>query len=109
MRGNLAPAALVSNQVDYFTGVETSIRVGATGVPVKVVAVSKKAPTFALMVQPDIQSVAELRGRPVGVSSATGAGIGGLRRVLALHGMTMDDVQLVYGADQQGTLVSLLQ
>lgn len=109
MRANLGPAALASSQVDYFTGVETSIRVGATGVPIKVVAVSKKAPTFALIVQPEIQSVAELRGRPVGVSSATGAGIGGLRRVLAQRGMSLDDVQLVYGADQAGTLVSLMQ
>ena len=109
MRANLAPAALVSGQVDYFTGVETAIRVGATGIPVKVVAVSKKAPTFALMVQPEIQSVAELRGRPVGVSSATGAGIGGLRRVLEQRGLTLDDIQVVYGADAQGNLVNLLQ
>jgi NitT/TauT family transport system substrate-binding protein len=109
MRASLAPAALVSNQVDYFTGVETSIRVGATGVPITVVAVSKKAPTFALIVRPDIQSVPELRGRSVGVSSATGAAIGGLRRVLALHGMTLDDVNIVYGNDQAATLVSLLQ
>jgi ABC-type nitrate/sulfonate/bicarbonate transport system substrate-binding protein len=109
MRANLAPAALVSNQVDYFTGVETSIRVGATGVPVMVVAVSKKAPTFALMVRPDVQNVTELRGRTVGVSSATGAGIGGLRRVLEQRGMTLDDVQIVYGSDSSATLLNLLQ
>jgi ABC-type nitrate/sulfonate/bicarbonate transport system substrate-binding protein len=109
MRASLAPAALVSNQVDYFTGVETSIRVGATGVPVKVVGVSKKAPTFALIVRPDIQSVAELRGRTVGAGSATGAAIGGLRRVLEQRGMSIDDVQMVFGADSTATLVNLLQ
>jgi ABC-type nitrate/sulfonate/bicarbonate transport system substrate-binding protein len=109
MRASLAPAALVSNQVDYFTGVETSIRVGASGVPTKVVAVSKKAPTFGLIVRPDIQSVAELRGRPVGAGSATGAAIGGLRRVLEQRGMSIDDVQMVFGADSTATLVNLLQ
>jgi NitT/TauT family transport system substrate-binding protein len=109
MRASLAPAALVSHQVDYFTGVETSIRVGATGVPVKVVAVSKKAPTFALMVRPDIQSVTELRGRTVGAGSVTGAAIGGLRRVLEPRGLTIDDVQMVFGADSTATLVNLLQ
>jgi ABC-type nitrate/sulfonate/bicarbonate transport system substrate-binding protein len=45
----------------------------------------------------------------VGVSSATGAAIGGLRRVLEQRGMTMDDVQMVYGNDASATLVNLMQ
>jgi ABC-type nitrate/sulfonate/bicarbonate transport system substrate-binding protein len=45
----------------------------------------------------------------VGVGSATGAAIGGLRRVLEQRGMSMDDVQIVYGADSTATLLNLLQ
>ena len=37
----------MSKQADVFTGVETSIRIGATGVPLKVVGVSKKSATFS--------------------------------------------------------------
>jgi ABC-type nitrate/sulfonate/bicarbonate transport system substrate-binding protein len=109
MQPPLGPPALMSKQADVFTGVETSIRIGATGVPLKVVGVSKKSATFSLIARPGIASVPELRGRTVGVGGRTGASIGGFKRVLQMNGMTIDDLNVLYTDNSNATLQNLVQ
>jgi ABC-type nitrate/sulfonate/bicarbonate transport system substrate-binding protein len=109
MQPPLGPPALMSKQADVFTGVETSIRIGATGVPLKVVGVSKKSATFSLIARQGIGSVPELRGRTVGVGGRTGASIGGFKRVLQMNGMTIDDLNVLYTDNSNATLQNLVQ
>jgi NitT/TauT family transport system substrate-binding protein len=107
MRSSIAPAALMSNQIDYFTGLDSSMRAAIAGMPIKVVGVSFKAPAFGLTVKPEIQSIADLRGRVDGVSAQAGAGYYSMKRLLEAHGMTMSDIQVLVVGDSPVQLQQL--
>jgi NitT/TauT family transport system substrate-binding protein len=109
MQSSIAPAALIANQLDYFTGVDSSFRAAVAGMPIKIAAVSFKSPVFGLMARPDLQTIPDLRGKVRGVSARAGAGYYAMKRILDRHGMTMNDIEVLVVGDSPVQLQQLLQ
>jgi NitT/TauT family transport system substrate-binding protein len=103
-------AALVGGELDYASGVDSVIRgVAAARLPLKVIAVSKRAPTFGMIVRPEIGSVQELRGKVISVTAATGANMSALNGMLRANGVSPQEVETLIGSDAPVQLQHLLQ
>lgn len=103
IRGAVGMQALLGGSVDY-TSAAGSIIAGATrGVPVRLVLVVNARPQFDLVGQPDIKSVAQLKGKVVGISSRGGAVDILTQTILAQHGVTAnkDATLIVIGSPEE--------
>jgi len=69
MNANVAMTALVSGDVDYTMLFGTGVRAALRGFPVRGIAGSITKSTHVLIGQPAVKSVADLRGKTLGVSS----------------------------------------
>jgi len=69
MKPQVALQALTSGDVDYTTALGSTMRAGVRGLPLRVVMTIADKPLFALMVRPEINSVEELKGKLLGISS----------------------------------------
>jgi len=96
MRANAGQAALMSSEVDFTASLGSNVRMGVQGAPIKTILLFMKNPVFVLTTQPDITSVAGLRGRTIGVGVA-GATIDQMARLTVRHyGLEpQQDVQIV--------------
>ena len=103
---NLALAAIIAKEIDYATTVGSAFRAAVIGLPVKVIAVGLDKPLFYIMVQPDIKSAKELRGKIFAVSSLQGTGARTTRAGLRSLGLNPDkDVTfIVIGSSATRTL-----
>jgi NitT/TauT family transport system substrate-binding protein len=103
---NLALAAVVGRDIDYVSTVGSAFRAAAVGLPIKVIAVGLDKPLFYIMVQPDIKSAKELRGKKFAVSSLQGTGARTTRAGLRSLGLNPDkDVTfIVIGSSATRTL-----
>ena len=89
LRTDLASAAMVgSREVDYMYSAGTALRVAARGLPIKVVAYTLKNILFYLMAQPNIKTIAELKGKKVAV--ALPSDTGGLAAKATLKAFGLD-------------------
>jgi ABC-type nitrate/sulfonate/bicarbonate transport system substrate-binding protein len=89
-------AALTTGDID-FSGAQSQVMAGAVrGLPVKVVGFLTIKPSFWLMAKPEIRSIAELKGKIVGIT-AIGSSTDTLARfLLTKNGLTPDrDVALI--------------
>ena len=103
IRGAVGMQALLGGSVDY-TSAAGSIIAGATrGVPVRLVLVVNSRPQFDLVGQPEIKSVAQLKGKVVGISSRGGAVDILTQTILAQHGVTAnkDATLIVIGSPEE--------
>ena len=103
IRGAVGMQALLGGSVDY-TSAAGSIIAGATrGVPVRLVLVVNSRPQFDLVGQPDIKSVAQLKGKVVGISSRGGAVDILTQTIFAQHGVTAnkDATLIVIGSPEE--------
>lgn len=67
MRGTVALAAMVSGEIDYWTGVGGPVAAAIQGLPVKIVACYMPGAPTPLIARPEFRSVQELRGRTIGI------------------------------------------
>jgi ABC-type nitrate/sulfonate/bicarbonate transport system substrate-binding protein len=75
LRSDLAAAAISGGQeVDYMISAGTAFRAAVRGLPLKIVAYSFKQPLFYLLSQPAINSIKELKGKKIAVSSPQDTG-----------------------------------
>ena len=89
LRSDLAAAAIAGGQdVDYMISAGTAFRAAVRGLPLKILAYSFKQPLFYLLTQPTINSVKELKGKKVAVSSPQDTG--GLAAKAALQSVGLD-------------------
>ena len=68
MRSDLAVNGLITGDVDYNQSVSSVLRAGAAGAPVITVAGIYNRTFFDLVARRDIKSLAELKGKTVGIS-----------------------------------------
>ena len=68
MLPNIAHNALLSGEVEYHGVADSALRLAAKGAPLKTIFFSARLPNYFLMAQPNIHSVADLRGKLVAVS-----------------------------------------
>jgi NitT/TauT family transport system substrate-binding protein len=69
MKPQVALQALISGDVGYTTALGSTMRAGVRGLPLRVVMTIADKPLFALMARPGVNSVEELRGKVLGISS----------------------------------------
>jgi len=69
MRGNVATAALASGHIDFSLNISPVLNGAIQGLGLKLVAVLNSRPLFSLVVRPEIQSPADLKGKVFAVSS----------------------------------------
>ncbi len=72
IRPAISPAALVSGEIDYDAVIGNGIAAAIRGLPVKVVAAYVPAAPMALIARPEFKTVAELRGKAIGLNTYGG-------------------------------------
>ena len=106
--GGSSAAALSSGDLDYGTGMALGGPI--TGLPVKVVACFVPAPVFALVARPEVNSVQELKGKTVGISTFGGLSIFGARVIAKHFGLDPDkDIKFVAVGAVEGRFIRLTQ
>ena len=106
--GGASAAALSSGDLDYGTGMALGGPI--TGLPVKVVACFVPAPVFALVARPEVNSVQELKGKTVGISTFGGLSIFGARVITKHFGLDPDkDIKFVAVGAVEGRFIRLIQ
>jgi ABC-type nitrate/sulfonate/bicarbonate transport system substrate-binding protein len=73
IRGSVGMQALIGGSVDYASAAGSIIAAGVRGASVRLVLIVNAKPQFDLVGQPDLKSVAQLKGKVVGISSRGGA------------------------------------
>jgi NitT/TauT family transport system substrate-binding protein len=86
MSGRLQAIALGSGEIDYAASVETILRAAVQGMPFKIIVYTNAKMSVVLVTAPEIKSVADLRGKTVGVTSLGGGLEYALREILIQKG-----------------------
>lgn len=85
--------ALLAGELPIFSGsLETAAQAAANGIDLVIIA-SSEPTQYKLMVQPSIKSVADLKGKKVGIDRLGGASHYATRRILEKLGLQPDDVE----------------
>jgi ABC-type nitrate/sulfonate/bicarbonate transport system substrate-binding protein len=102
IRGEIAIRTTLAGDVDFFTNAGSALAAAVRGVPVKLVTVFQDKPGWDLIAQPDIKSVAQLRGKNIAVMSPEGSLAVVAREILRKNGLDpAKDVNLVVmGGDE---------
>ena len=96
MKPQVALQALIAGDVGYTTALGSTMRAGVRGLPLRVVMTIADKPLFALMARPGINSVEELKGKLVGISSFGASSDTLARAVLRRHKLDPDrDVKIL--------------
>src|SRR5947208_3686940 len=101
--GSVGMQALIGGSVDYASAAGSIIAAGVRGAPVKLVLIVNSKPQFDLVGQPDRKSVAQLKGKVVGISSRGGAVDLLTQLILTKHGLTpnKDVTSIVIGTPEE--------
>ncbi len=109
MGAGVMAAAQLAGEVDYSNSYPASIHLAAQGAPFRIVSTGVGAPLFALMARPDVRSIADLRGKPVGITTRGGAVDKVTRDLLLQEGIDPDsDVTIVPAGAQVTVLLETL-
>jgi ABC-type nitrate/sulfonate/bicarbonate transport system substrate-binding protein len=102
IRGEIAIRTTLAGEVDFFTNAGSALAAAVRSVPVKIVTVFQDKPGWDLIAQPDIKSVAQLRGKNIAVMSPEGSLAVVAREILRKNGIDpAKDVNLVtMGGDE---------
>jgi NitT/TauT family transport system substrate-binding protein len=96
IRGEIAIRTVLAGEVDFFTNAGSALAGAVRGVPVRIVTVFQDKPSWDLIAQPEIKSVAQLRGKNIGVMSPEGSLAVVAREMLRKNGLDpTKDVNLV--------------
>jgi len=97
--------ALLAGEIPIFSGSpETAAQANAAGADLVIIASSEPTP-YKLIVQPSIKTVADLKGKRLGVDRVGGSSYYATRRILEKLGLRPDDVeymQVIGGGNQRG-------
>jgi NitT/TauT family transport system substrate-binding protein len=105
-----ALAALAAGELDYSTLSTSSIEATLKGMPLRVIAVTNKHPLLGLAVRKGINSVADLRGKKLSVSSFGGATYGAALYLLKSYGLKpKEDVAILAGGANSIRIAALKQ
>src|SRR5919106_3723447 len=108
IRGAVGMQALLGGSVDYTSASGSTIAAAVRGIPVKLVFIASAKPQFDLIAQPQIKSVADLKGKHIGISSRGGAVDLLTQLIVQKNGLApnKDVISLVVGG-QEDTVLAL--
>jgi len=96
IRGEIAIRTTLAGDVDFFTNAGSALAAAVRGVPVKLVTVFQDKPGWDLIAQPEIKSIAQLRGKNIAIMSPEGSLAVVAREILRKNGLDpAKDVNLV--------------
>ena len=96
MRSDLAVKGLITGDVDYMQSSSSVLRAGAAGAPLTTVLGVYNRTFFDLVARPEIKSLGDLRGKPVGISRYGASTEYAVRFALRANGIDPDkDVKLL--------------
>jgi ABC-type nitrate/sulfonate/bicarbonate transport system substrate-binding protein len=105
-----ALAALTLGDLDYSTLSTSSIEGTLKGLPLRLIAVTNRQPLLGLLVRKGINTVPELRGKKLSISSFGGAIYGAAVYLLKNNGLRpKEDVIILAGGSNQARAVALKQ
>ena len=105
---SVAMSALGTGDLDYACSVAQGVAAAIKGFPLKLVMITQNNLVFALVVRPEVQKVADLKGKTVGISY-----LGSTMHLVAdtifrHHGLVPGkDVNFLSAGDNQGRLLAL--
>ncbi len=109
MTSALGGLALATGDLDYNTMIGQLINQAVSGSPVKVIFVNVNRPMFVFVGRPEIKSVKDLKGKPVGVGSHGAIDDALARKVIAAGGLNPDkDVTILALGSTTNRLGALL-
>src|SRR5262245_1444763 len=102
IRGEIAIRTTLAGEVDFFTNAGSALAASVRSVHVKIVTVFQDKPGWDLIAQPEIKSVAQLRGKNIAIMSPEGSLAVVAREILKKNGIDpAKDVNLVVmGGDE---------
>jgi NitT/TauT family transport system substrate-binding protein len=109
MRGALGVQALVGNSVDYASSSGSVIAAAVRGLGVKLVTIISSSPQYDLVARPEIQSIGQLKGRTIGISSRGGAIDLITQLILAKNGVIPNKEATLVVVGSQGELMLALK
>jgi len=103
IRGAVGAPALISGSVDYTSSSGAVIAAGVRGLKMKLIFIVASKPAFDLVAQPQIQTIPQLKGKIVGLSSRGGAVDLLTQAMLKRHGLnpSTDVVSMVVGSQEE--------
>jgi NitT/TauT family transport system substrate-binding protein len=102
IRGEIAIRTTLAGEIDFFTNAGSAVAAAVRGVPVKIVTIFQDKPSWDLIAQPNIKSMAQLRGTNVAIMSPEGSLAVVSREMLKKNGLDpVKDLNLVVmGGDE---------
>ena len=105
----MAQNALMSGDVHYHGLADSGLRLAARGAPIKAIFYGADRPMYYLVAQKEIRSVAELRGKRVGVSQFGGTSDLSARLALKHFGVEPERDALIIQIGSEGTRMAALR
>jgi len=106
--GGVSTPALISGDIQYSTSAASTLSAMLTGAPLKIVYTNADRTSYELWsATPDVRTLADLVGKPIGVNSRGDANEVATRLALQQHGVDPDSVSYVavgIGAQRLGAL-----
>jgi NitT/TauT family transport system substrate-binding protein len=105
-----ALAALTLGDLDYSTLSTSSIEATLKGMPLRLIAITNKQPLLGLLVRKGINTVSDLKGKKLSISSFGGAIYGAAVYLLKTHGLRpKEDVIILAGGSNAARATALRQ
>jgi ABC-type nitrate/sulfonate/bicarbonate transport system substrate-binding protein len=105
----MAQNALLAGEVQYHGLADSGLRLAARGFPLKAIFYGADKPMYYLVAQKDIHSVAELRGKRIGVSQFGGTSDLAARLALKHYGVEPEKDALLIQIGAEGTRMAALR
>jgi len=100
MRSNIGLSGLLGGSVDYYTSFSSAVTLAAQqGSPVVGIFSMIERPSLYMVTRPEIRSMAELKGKTIGLGSIGGITVTITRRMLASYGITANEFTIVSSGD----------
>ena len=109
LRPSIAQNALMSGEVQYHGLADSGLRLAARGAPIKAIFYGADRPMYFLVAQKDIQSVADLKDKKVGVSQFGGTSDLAARLTLKHFGVEPERDALIIQIGSEGTRMAALR
>ena len=105
----MAQNALLAGEVHYHGLADSGLRLAARGLPLKAIFYGADRPMYYLVAQKDIRTVAELRGKRIGVSQFGGTSDLSARLALKHYGVEPEKDALLIQIGAEGTRMAALR
>jgi len=105
----MAQNALLAGEVHYHGLADSGLRLAARGLPLKAIFYGADRPMYYLVAQKDIRSVAELRGKRVGVSQFGGTSDLSARLALRHYGIEPEKDAILIQIGAEGVRMAALR